>query len=187
MPSPTGSWNRMCTTVRRRWRPPATDTSPTRRSCSASGLAIAAGALLALVRRSARGCDGAPVCDWTLALLPPAGFVVQEHLERLFATGDVPALVAEPVFLVGLLCSFPSRSPCSPGHACSPGRRWRSAVRSELRLAPGLAGAIARRALRPSTSFALCASLPVAQAFARLPSLARRARAPRANPRETRR
>lgn len=72
-----------------------------------ASLAIAAGALLALVRRSARGCDGAPVCDWTLALLPPAGFAVQEHLERLLATGDAPALVAEPVFLVGLLLQLP--------------------------------------------------------------------------------
>jgi hypothetical protein len=42
------------------------------------------------------------------ALLPPAGFVVQEHVERLIGTGSVPAdLVAEPTFLVGLALQLP--------------------------------------------------------------------------------
>jgi hypothetical protein len=42
------------------------------------------------------------------ALLPAAGFVVQEHLERLIATGSIPAdLVVEPTFLVGLALQLP--------------------------------------------------------------------------------
>jgi hypothetical protein len=44
----------------------------------------------------------------TLALLPPVGFVVQEHIERLAAGGASPAhLVAEPRFLLGLLLQIP--------------------------------------------------------------------------------
>jgi hypothetical protein len=42
------------------------------------------------------------------ALLPAAGFVVQEHVERLIGTGSIPAdLVAEPTFLVGLALQLP--------------------------------------------------------------------------------
>jgi hypothetical protein len=42
------------------------------------------------------------------ALLPAAGFVVQEHLERLIGTGSIPAdLVAEPTFLLGLALQLP--------------------------------------------------------------------------------
>jgi hypothetical protein len=45
---------------------------------------------------------------WTLALLPPVGFVMQEHLERLAVSGAFPAqLVAEPRFLLGLLLQIP--------------------------------------------------------------------------------
>jgi hypothetical protein len=45
---------------------------------------------------------------WILALLPPAGFVVQEHAERLAVSGAFPAhLVAEPRFLLGLLLQIP--------------------------------------------------------------------------------
>ncbi len=44
----------------------------------------------------------------TLALLPPIGFVVQEHAERLAVSGAFPAhLVAEPRFLLGLLLQIP--------------------------------------------------------------------------------
>ena len=44
----------------------------------------------------------------TLALLPPVGFVVQEHVERLAASGAFPVhLVAEPQFLLGLLLQIP--------------------------------------------------------------------------------
>jgi hypothetical protein len=42
------------------------------------------------------------------ALLPPAGFAVQEHFERLVGTGDIPYdLVTEPTFLVGLALQLP--------------------------------------------------------------------------------
>jgi hypothetical protein len=43
-----------------------------------------------------------------LALLPPVGFVAQEHLERILTTGAFPAhLVTEPRFLVGLVLQVP--------------------------------------------------------------------------------
>jgi hypothetical protein len=42
------------------------------------------------------------------ALLPPIGFVVQEHVEQLIATGSVPLdLVAEPTFVAGLGLQLP--------------------------------------------------------------------------------
>ena len=45
---------------------------------------------------------------WTLALLPPIGFVVQEHVERLAASGGFSThLVTEPRFLLGLLLQLP--------------------------------------------------------------------------------
>jgi hypothetical protein len=45
---------------------------------------------------------------WTLAVLPPIGFVVQEHVERLAASGAFPThLVTEPRFLLGLLLQLP--------------------------------------------------------------------------------
>jgi hypothetical protein len=45
---------------------------------------------------------------WALALLPPIGFVVQEHLERLAVSGAFPThLVVEPRFLLGLLLQIP--------------------------------------------------------------------------------
>lgn len=42
------------------------------------------------------------------ALLPPVGFVVQEHVERLIASGGIPHdLVTEPTFLVGFALQLP--------------------------------------------------------------------------------
>jgi hypothetical protein len=42
------------------------------------------------------------------ALLPPVAFVVQEHLERLVASGSIPHdLVVEPAFLIGLALQLP--------------------------------------------------------------------------------
>jgi len=42
------------------------------------------------------------------ALAPPLGFALQEHLERVLATGDLPFHAAlEPTFLVGLLLQVP--------------------------------------------------------------------------------
>jgi len=41
-------------------------------------------------------------------LVPPIGFVVQEHLERLVGSGAIPHdLVLEPTFLVGLALQLP--------------------------------------------------------------------------------
>lgn len=45
---------------------------------------------------------------WLFALLPPVGFAVQEHLERLLHTGALPyGASLETVFLVGILLQLP--------------------------------------------------------------------------------
>jgi hypothetical protein len=45
---------------------------------------------------------------WPLALLPPLGFTVQEHLERLIELNELPmGTVLEPVFIVGLALQLP--------------------------------------------------------------------------------
>ena len=42
------------------------------------------------------------------AILPSAGFVIQEHVEHLIGSGSIPAdLVLEPTFLVGLALQLP--------------------------------------------------------------------------------
>jgi hypothetical protein len=42
------------------------------------------------------------------ALVPPVGFTVQEHVERLIGTGGLPPdIVLEPTFLVGLALQLP--------------------------------------------------------------------------------
>jgi hypothetical protein len=42
------------------------------------------------------------------ALLPPVGFTVQEHVERLIGTGGLPPdILLEPTFLVGLALQLP--------------------------------------------------------------------------------
>src|SRR5918997_4449285 len=52
------------------------------------------------------GSRGAPI--WAFALLPPAGFVIQEHAEHLLQHGALSSTLAlEPVFLVGLLLQLP--------------------------------------------------------------------------------
>lgn len=44
----------------------------------------------------------------TLALLPVAGYTVQEHLERFFSSGSFPVDAAlEPTFLVGIVLQVP--------------------------------------------------------------------------------
>jgi hypothetical protein len=51
-----------------------------------------------------RGRAGARPSPWLFALLPPAAFAVQEHLERL----PVPALlVGDPTFALGLALQLP--------------------------------------------------------------------------------
>jgi hypothetical protein len=45
---------------------------------------------------------------YLLGLIPPVGFVIQEHVERTVSGGAFPAhLVTEPRFLVGLLLQVP--------------------------------------------------------------------------------
>jgi hypothetical protein len=57
-----------------------------------------------------RLCGGRPlrVPVWLFALVPPLGFTVQEHLERLMYSGAFPhAAALEPTFAVGLLLQIP--------------------------------------------------------------------------------
>jgi hypothetical protein len=71
-------------------------------------LALVVAGLVLCVGEGLRGRrpSGPPVR--LFALLPPGGFVVQEHLERLIGTGSVPTdLIAEPTFLVGLALQLP--------------------------------------------------------------------------------
>jgi hypothetical protein len=44
---------------------------------------------------------------WLFAVVPPAGFMIQEHLEHLFATGALPAAALDPAFVVGILLQLP--------------------------------------------------------------------------------
>jgi hypothetical protein len=60
------------------------------------------------VAHGLRGRRPSPPPLRLFALLPPVGFAVQEHLERLIGTGGIPAdLVLEPTFLVGLALQLP--------------------------------------------------------------------------------
>ena len=69
-------------------------------------LAVLAAVGYAVDALSGRRGLGAPV--WAFALLPPAGFVIQEQLEHLFHHGGLSlTLVLEPVFLLGLLLQVP--------------------------------------------------------------------------------
>jgi hypothetical protein len=62
-----------------------------------------AGRLLALYRAPA--ARAAPA--WFFAVLPPAAFTLQEHLERLFHEGAPAPAFLEPAFGVGLLLQLP--------------------------------------------------------------------------------
>jgi hypothetical protein len=45
---------------------------------------------------------------WPVALVPPLGFAVQEHLERLIEMNELPLATAlQPVFLVGMALQLP--------------------------------------------------------------------------------
>jgi hypothetical protein len=61
-----------------------------------SGLALAA-------TGPARGAPSA----WVFAVIGPATFVAQEHVERIVHGGGVPMLVTTPVFVVGLALQIP--------------------------------------------------------------------------------
>ena len=67
--------------------------------------------VVALVHRgiaAARGTSAATTPAWVFALLPPAVYAVQEHLERLLHGGHSELTTAfEPPFLVGLVFQLP--------------------------------------------------------------------------------
>jgi hypothetical protein len=66
-----------------------------------AGLALAIGDGL-------RGHARARVRAWPLALVPPLGFALQEHLERLIELNALPLdVVLEPTFLVGMALQLP--------------------------------------------------------------------------------
>jgi hypothetical protein len=72
-------------------------------------IACAITAMLAVaVHDGLRRAAPAHVPAWPVALVPPLGFTVQEHLERLIELNELPmATVLEPVFLVGLALQLP--------------------------------------------------------------------------------
>jgi hypothetical protein len=72
------------------------------------GLALLLAGLVLCVGEAVRGRRPSQPPLRLFALLPPAGFAVQEHLERLVGTGGIPHdLVTEPTFLVGLALQLP--------------------------------------------------------------------------------
>jgi hypothetical protein len=72
------------------------------------GLALLLAGLVLCVWQGMRGGRPSPPPLRLFALLPPAGFAVQEHAERLVGTGVIPHdLVTEPTFLVGLALQLP--------------------------------------------------------------------------------
>lgn len=78
------------------------------RLCLAVCLAVVLVALAAYAAEGFRRRRRAMPPVWLFGLLPPLGFAVQEHLERLLHAGSFPfAAVVEPVFLVGLVLQLP--------------------------------------------------------------------------------
>jgi hypothetical protein len=72
------------------------------------GFALVLAGLILCVGEGLRGRRPSQPPLRLFALLPPAGFAVQEHVERLVGTGGVPHdLVTEPTFLVGLAMQLP--------------------------------------------------------------------------------
>lgn len=78
------------------------------RICLAVFGALAAVGLASAVVQRLRGQGAVSVPLWVFGVLPPAGFVVQEHAERFLAYGSFPVAAAlEPTFAVGLLLQLP--------------------------------------------------------------------------------
>jgi hypothetical protein len=72
------------------------------------GLTVVLAGLVLCVGGGLRGHRSAGPPIRLFALLPPVGFAVQEHAERLIASGTLPHdLVVEPTFLVGLALQLP--------------------------------------------------------------------------------
>jgi hypothetical protein len=71
-------------------------------------LALLAAGLLLCVGDGLRGRRPARPPVRLFLLLPPLGFAVQEHLERLIATGGIPHdLMLEPTFVAGIALQLP--------------------------------------------------------------------------------
>ena len=68
------------------------------------GGAALAVVLAAALRHAVRGRAGTRPSPWLFAVLPPAAFALQEHLERL---GAPVLLVVNPTFLLGLALQIP--------------------------------------------------------------------------------
>lgn len=63
--------------------------------------------LVAVVVGAMKGRTCSAVPAWPIALVLSLGFAVQEHVERLIASGEIPLdAVLEPTFTVGLLLQF---------------------------------------------------------------------------------
>jgi hypothetical protein len=100
---------------------------------------------LALAVREGMRDAGPPahVPVWPIALLPPLGFAVQEHLERVIELNAFPFGAAlEPTFIVGMAMQVPfalaavllARAVLALGHAL--GRRLARAARPPARVVP---------------------------------------------------
>jgi hypothetical protein len=72
------------------------------------GLAVVVAGLVLCADAGIRGHRPSPPPLRFFAILPSVGFVIQEHVERLLASGSIPAdLVLEPTFLLGLALQIP--------------------------------------------------------------------------------
>jgi hypothetical protein len=72
------------------------------------GLAFVIAGLVLCVSAGLRGGRSTRPPLRLFALLPPAGFAVQEHAERLIASGSIPHdLIVEPTFVLGLALQLP--------------------------------------------------------------------------------
>jgi hypothetical protein len=72
-------------------------------------IACAVTVLLAVaIHDGLRRAAPAHMPTWPVVLLPPLGFAVQEHVERLIELNELPlGTVLEPVFLVGMALQLP--------------------------------------------------------------------------------
>jgi hypothetical protein len=71
-------------------------------------LALVVAGLLLCVGEGLRGRRPSRPPTRLFVILPPVGFVLQEHLERLIGTGGIPHdLMLEPTFAVGLMLQLP--------------------------------------------------------------------------------
>jgi hypothetical protein len=72
------------------------------------GLALLVAGLVLCVGDGLRGHRPSRPPVRLFVLVPPIGFAVQEHLERLIATGGIPHdLVLEPTFIAGIALQLP--------------------------------------------------------------------------------